>query len=116
MIKVILELASNGIIKTVIDDNINGAGDKMENRTVYEFEEDDNTFKKRIQFITELCEELDIDTGNKYSKYNLKMNVDWGRSYEPTSEEVEYKIKQLTSYLKELKSLKKDIDELDEKI
>ena len=57
MIKVILELASNGVIKTVTDDNINGAGDKLENKTVYGFEDDVN-FRKRIQFLFELCEEL----------------------------------------------------------
>jgi hypothetical protein len=116
MVKVIIELASNGVIKTVTDDNINGAGDKLETKTVYEFDEDERIFKKRIQFLDELCEELDIDTGNKFSKYNLKMIVDWGRSYEPTLEEVEEKIKRLTTELKELKSLKKDINEFGEKV
>lgn len=115
MIKVILELASNGVIKTVTDDNINGAGDKLENKTVYEFEDDVN-FRKRIQFLFELCEELDIDTGNKFDKQNLKMDVDWGNNYMPTSEELSIKIKRMSLELKELKSLKKDIDELNEKI
>lgn len=115
MVKVILELASNGVIKTVTDDNINGAGDKLETKTVYDFDDDKN-FQKRIQFLYELCEELGIDTGNKFNKHNLTMKIDWGKNYMPESEEVENKIKQLTFELKELKSLKKDIDELNETI
>ena len=116
MVKVIIELASNGVIKTVTDDNINGAGDRLETRTVYEFGDDEKSFQKRIQFLYELCEELGIDTGNKFDKCNLVMGVDWGKNYMPTEDEVESKIRQLTHELKELKSLKKDINEFGEKV
>jgi len=110
MIKVSLELASNGVIKTIHDDNINGAGDKYERKTVYDFEKDP-TYESRIQFLYELCEELSIDTGNKFDKLNLVMNTDWGSSYMPTEKEVDTKILKLTADLKYLKSLKKDIQE-----
>lgn len=115
MVKVILELASNGVIKTVTDDNINGAGDKLETKTVYDFDNDKN-YQRRIEFLYELCEELGIDTGNKFDKHTLSMKVEWGRNYMPESDEVDNKIKQLSVDLKELKSLKKDIDELNEKV
>jgi hypothetical protein len=110
MIKVVLELASNGVIKTVADDNINGAGDKYERKTVYDFEKD-STYENRIQFLYDLCEELDVDTGNKFDKLNLNMVTDWGASYMPTENEVDTKILKLSADLKYLKSLKKDIQE-----
>jgi|688.fasta_scaffold2252478_1 hypothetical protein len=110
MVKVLLEIASNGVIKTVVDDNINGAGDRYERKTVYDFEKDSN-FKNRIQFLFELCEELDIETGNKFDKINLEMKTDWGTSYMPTEGEIDNKIKELNSDLKYLKSLKKDMQE-----
>ena len=110
MVKVLLEIASNGVIKTVLDDNINGAGDKYERKTVYDFEKDSN-FKNRIQFLFELCEELDIETGNKFDKINLEMKTDWGTSYMPSESEIDNKIKELNSDLKYLKSLKKDMQE-----
>ena len=110
MVKVLLEIASNGVIKTVLDDNINGAGDKYERKTVYDFEKDSN-YENRIQFIYELCEELGIETGNKYDKLNLTMKTDWGKSYMPTEDEVDNKINMVSAELKYLKSLKKDIQE-----
>ena len=110
MVKVLLEIASNGVIKTVLDDNINGAGDKYERKTVYDFEKDSN-YENRIQFIYELCEELGIETGNKYEKINLVMKTDWGKSYMPLEDEVDNKINKLSAELKYLKSLKKDIQE-----
>jgi hypothetical protein len=114
MVKVVLEVASNGVIKTVVDDNINGAGDKYEKKVVYEFN-NDLEFRSRINFLYELCEELDIETGNKFDKTNLIMSTDWGRSYMPTDEELESKMKKLNAELKYLKTLKKELDELNEK-
>ena len=67
MIKILLDIASNGVIKTVTDNNINGAGDIFERKSVYNFE-DDESFEKRMHFLYELCEELGIETGNKYDK------------------------------------------------
>lgn len=114
MVKVILEVASNGVIKTVVDDNINGAGDKYEKKVVYDFV-NDKEFKIKINFLYELCEELDIETGNKFDKLNLVMKTDWGNSYLPVEEELEHKIKVLSAELRYLKTLKKEVDELNEK-
>ena len=46
MVKIVLDLVSNGVIKTVIDNNINGAGDLFERRTVYNFQDDLNFEKE----------------------------------------------------------------------
>jgi hypothetical protein len=115
MVKVILDLASNGVIKTVADNNINGAGDKFEKRSVYNFENDPD-FEKRIGFISELCEELGIETGNKYDKKSLIFKVEWGSNYKAEIKELNSKIKDLTSELKALKKLKDSTDDSSEKI
>lgn len=114
MIKIILDVASNGVIKTIMDDNINGAGERYERKYVYNFE-DDKDFSKRIQFLFELCDEAGVETGNKFERNTLVMKNEWGKSYMPTEEELDAKIKTITSELKYLKSLKKDFDELNEK-
>lgn len=115
MIKILLDIASNGVIKTVTDNNINGAGDRFERKSVYNFE-DDATFEKRIHFLYELCEELGIETGNKYDKDNLLFTTNWGINYTPTIQEVSDKIKVLTAELKELKLLKVELDGAAKKI
>lgn len=102
MIKIILEIADNGIIKTIIDDNSNGAGSQLEKKKVYDFE-DDFLHRKKIKFFYELAEELDIDTGNSFNNNNLIMTCDWGENYIPTGEEVELKIKKLKTEINLLK-------------
>jgi hypothetical protein len=114
MVKVILEIASNGVIKTICDDNINGAGDKYERKVVYDFDADPD-FDKRIKFLYDLCEEIGLETGNRYDKVNMILKTDWGKSYMPNEKELDAKIRKVTEELKSLKSLKKDIDELNEK-
>ena len=49
-----LQLADNGVIKTVVDDNINGAGEVFESTNVYEF----NLIENRIKFIEEICTDI----------------------------------------------------------
>ena len=115
MIKILLDIASNGVIKTVTDNNINGAGDIFERKSVYNFE-DDESFEKRMHFLYELCEELGIETGNKYDKDTLIFAVDWGENYMPTLQEVNNRIKEISSELKELKLLKAELDDAPKKI
>ena len=40
-----LQLADNGVIRSVVDDNINGAGETYESTTVYEFDSISNKIK-----------------------------------------------------------------------
>ena len=101
MIKITLESADNGVIKTVVDDNINGAGERFESRTVYDLDLNDITHSQTVRFFYELCEDLGIDTGNKFSKNNLYLKTDWGKSYAPTNVELKTKIQLLESELKQ---------------
>lgn len=107
MLKVTLDFADNGVIKTIEDSNINGAGNHFEKKVVYDFSKDDK-YKNKIKFYNELSDDLGIELGNNYDKNVLQFIVDWGSKYEPTEKEVKSKIKQLeleiealTLYLKE---------------
>ena len=110
MITIKLELASNGVIKTVSDNNYNGAGSNHEKRTVYETEEDEN-FDATIRFFYELADDLGINLGNKYDKFVLDFDTEWGSKYEPTHEEVKQLVKDTTQNLKELRKWEKELKE-----
>jgi len=113
MITIKLEIASNGIIKTVMDDNYNGAGYENELRKVYETEADGN-FENTIKFLYEVCDDLGIDLGNKFDRQVLNFEVGWGDRYEPGLEEINVLIKALSYELKDLKTLQKELKTLKE--
>ena len=104
MVKITLDIADNGTIKTIIDDNSNGAGGQLEQKTVYDFDNDRN-HKRKIEFLYDLTKDLGIETGNKHDKNNLLMNVGWGGSYSPTKKEINNKIKSLEFQVEALKLL-----------
>jgi len=102
MVKMTLEVADNGVIKTIVDDNSNGAGEPLEKKRVYVFENDEHHIEK-IKFFYELADELNIDTGNTFEDNNLVMTLDWGNSYIPTPDEVELKINLLELEIEQLR-------------
>jgi len=106
MVKITLEIADNGTIKTINDDNSNGAGGSTEIKTVYDFEKLGH--KRKIEFFYELANDLGIDTGNSYEKNNIVMRIDWGKSYLPTEKEVLNKIKSLEFEIEVLKMMFED--------
>lgn len=99
MQQVKLQLADNGVIRTVIDDNINGGGESYESTTVYEF----NTIPNKIRFIEELCVDIGLEFGNSKSKTQIQIRSDWGSTYKPTQKEIDFKIKNLEAYIKQLR-------------
>lgn len=103
MVKIILEYADNGVIKTIMDDNINGAGEYSERKKVYEFSSDN--FKKTVGFFYDIADDLNINTGNNHSKNTLVMSSDWGPSYSPTEKEIIQKIKRLNLEIQRLENL-----------
>lgn len=109
MVKILLEYADNGIIKTVSDDNSNGAGDIFESKKVYEFGEEpaNDSFCRTIEFFFDLAGDLDINVGNGHERGILVMNTDWGSSYNPSKKEVEDRIKSLKAEIAHLQQLKK---------
>ena len=110
MITIKLEIASNGIIKTVTDNNYNGAGSKHENRTVY-VTESDIEFNETIRFLYETCDDLGINLGNKYDENVLNFELGWGHKYNPSLDQVKSLIKDTQKNLKELKDWKTEIEQ-----
>jgi hypothetical protein len=102
MQQVKLQLADNGVIKSVVDDNINGGGESYESTTVYEFD----TITNKIRFIEELCVDLGLEFGNSKSKNQIQIKSDWGSTYKPTSKEIDFKIKNLEAYISQLRKEK----------
>lgn len=95
-----IKLADNGVIKTVIDDNINGAGEAFESTNVYEF----NTIDNKIKFITDFCVDIGLEFGNSKSKTKIKVEAGWGEDYIPTPAEIKTKIQKLQSEIKRLQT------------
>jgi len=97
-----IQLADNGVIKTVIDDNINGAGESFESTNVYEF----NTVTNKIKFIDDLCVDIGLELGNSKSKSKINISSGWGEDYLPTPAEIDTKIQKLQSEISRLQKIK----------
>jgi septum formation inhibitor MinC len=95
-----ITLADNGVIKTVIDDNINSAGEGFESTMVYDFEIQSN----KIKFITELCVDIGLTFGNSKNKRQIQIIEEWGVDYLPSDKEKLEKIEKLEKQLKLLKA------------
>jgi hypothetical protein len=112
MLEIVLELADNGIVKTISDDNINGASAPFQSIKVYDLENDpENSFYKTITFLSELIDDLGLDVGNSYAKEMLTLDIDWGDKYEPTIDELKQKLKDLKEQSTFIKQLIKQIEE-----
>lgn len=99
-----LELADNGIIKIVEDDNINAAGEVYTSVTVYDFESSNST-ESKINFINDLILDSGLELGNSKDKNQIKISVEWGDEYQPSKTEIEEKIKELKSDLKRFEEM-----------
>lgn len=99
-----LELADNGIIKIVEDDNINAAGEVYTSVTVYDFESSNST-ESKINFINDLILDSGLELGNSKDKNQIKISVEWGDEYQPSKAEIEEKIKELKSDLKRFEEM-----------
>ena len=73
MVTIVLDIADNGVVKVLEDDNINGAGESFISKTIYDFG-DDGDFKNRIKFLKELCLDIGLQTGNDIDKKRLNMS------------------------------------------
>ena len=104
MLNILLELANNGVIKTITDDNINGANADFQSKHAYELAEDSQyNYENTINFLVDLIDDLGLDVGNSFDKKMLSFNIDWGIKYEPTIEELKEKI---AFHKKEISDLK----------
>ena len=100
-----LEIADNGIIKTIIDDNINGAGEKFESKVVYDLERHDSIDSK-IELLYTLAEDMGVDMGNSKQADQIKIVCEWGEHYEPSNKkDIEAGIVELKEKLQWLEAL-----------
>lgn len=102
MQKITLQIADNGVVKTIYDDNINGAGEEFESTIVYDFD----TIENRLKFIKDLSIDIGLEFGNSRSKQQIQVQTGWGQHYDPTPVEAEEEIKQLKARIKELSQSK----------
>ena len=74
MITIQIEPADNGVIKFLIDDNVNGGGEEFTSRVVYEFE---GPVKRanQVQFLKDLVIDLGLATGSDLDKDKLKQMI-----------------------------------------
>ena len=111
MIKIYIEPAENGVVKTVQDDNINGAGEFFDSKKVYDLEDDNGRDYINTQaFLEDVIKDLGIDTGNTFSRDTLILDIDWGEKYQPNKEDIQTKIANLKLTIDMLKKLLKESD------
>lgn len=106
--KITLETAKNGIIKTIEDSNANGAGDAIELKVLYDTEQDEGSFSVTQRFLKEVIKDVGLNTGNVNSDKTLFFGVKWGENFIPTKNDIEKRIKSIQDELEYLHELKND--------
>lgn len=107
MVTVIIENAENGFVKTISDDNYNGAGQYFTKTSVTEIKEE-TKIRDSLKFISELVDDIGLDLGDKAGKETLALVNTWGPLYNPSNEELEAKIKELRNQAKRLSVIVKN--------
>jgi hypothetical protein len=102
MVKITLESAKNGLIKRIVDDNHGGSNQQWSSVDVYE-ETEDNKLEYIMKFFFDLCHDLGVNLGNKFSNEVITIKKEWGSHYKPMDEEVTQKIKKLEAEIQLLK-------------
>jgi hypothetical protein len=94
MITIQIEPADNGVVKFLIDDNVNGGGEEFTSRVVYEF---DNTLGRanQIKFLKDIILDLGLATGSELDRDKLVVKTEWGSQYKPNEAEIKVKLSAL---------------------
>lgn len=94
MITIQIEPADNGVVKFLIDDNVNGGGEEFTSRVVYEF---DNTLGRanQIKFLKDIILDLGLATGSELDRDKLVVKAEWGSQYKPNEAEIKVKLSAL---------------------
>ena len=116
MIKINLQNASNGVIKTVIDNQYNGADQTAEIIKVYEIEDENSeTYFDRVsELLFDVARDLCLFTGSDIGPIKMDIITDWGLGYVPSDEDLEFRIKELKAEIKELQNYKKVLNEIND--
>lgn len=113
MITIQLTNASNGVVKKVIDTQYNGVDQTNEITTLYEIDTEDKLqyFVKIMDLLDDVAKDLGLHMGNDFDPVQFKFDLDWGDKYNPSPEEIDEKIKEYRSEIKDLKEFKKLLDD-----
>jgi hypothetical protein len=106
MITIQIEPADNGVLKFLIDDNVNGGGEEYTSRVVYDFEGIAGR-TNQVKFLKDLVLDLGLSTGTQLDSNELMISTDWGKQYVPNQTEIKNKIETLEKEIKRLRSLEK---------
>lgn len=101
MITVSIEPADNGVIKYVIDDNVNGGGEEHVSRKVYDLDNDPERVSL-VDFIQDLILDLGLEIGTEIDQHMLHVKTEWGNKYNPSVKETKERIKQLEAEIERL--------------
>ena len=101
MISIQIEPADNGIVKFLIDDNVNGGGEEYTSRMVYDF---DGYLGRQQQakFLSDLILDLGLSTGSDIDRDKLEIKLDWGSKYNPSESEIKQRVTMLQKEIKKL--------------
>jgi len=117
MYKITIEIARNGIVKTINDDNYNSAGESYEQTIVYDLEDDGNDtkepYRNTCNFLYELCEDLGIDLGGKRDRHVLRIRKEFGGDYQLDQNELKVKLREYQSGIKVIREELKIMKEFD---
>ena len=104
MLNIGIEPADNGVIKTLVDDNVNGGGEEFESRQVYEFE---GPMKRpnQIKFLKDLIFDLGLDIGTELDPDYVQIFAGWGKQYTGSEKEIKNKIAIFEKEIKRLGSM-----------
>lgn len=104
MLSIGIEPADNGVIKTLVDDNVNGGGEEFESRHVYEFE---GPMKRsnQVKFLKDLIFDLGMDVGTELDPDLVRITMGWGTQYKGSEGEIKNKIQVLQKEVKRLESM-----------
>ena len=99
-----IELADNGVIKYVLEDNANAAGESYSSVIVYDFESE-NSSENKIKFLLEVSEDCGLEFGSTKDPNQIKIIADWGEHYKPSKAEIEEKLAELNKQVSDLQTL-----------
>ena len=74
MVTVLIDIADNGVVKILQDDNYNGGGEINSNKIIYTFDGDPE-YENRIKFLKDLCLDIGLSTGNINDQKRLNINL-----------------------------------------
>jgi hypothetical protein len=101
MITVNIEPADNGVIKYVIDDNVNGGGEEHVSRYVYDLENDEERINL-VNLVQDIILDLGLETGTEIDKHMFSAKTEWGAKYNPSIKETKERIKRLEAEINRL--------------